>query len=407
MRLVRVAPASSDLQNSGDIWYCLSEPFGEAFVFPMLDRLFGDAARAEEEGLLIKSRGAVTHLIFSRICYMEVIGKTVFFHLDNGETLETTGTLSDFETRLLLWPDFIKVHRAYIVNLRYVERMESNSLLLRNGDVVPVSKHLYPQIKRDWLCGLMEPSEARGGRETVNDTAGTSEACCVLLVDDDEGDRIRFSRLLTGKGCIIRTADSGETALVEAAKGRYDCVVLDVRLGEVSGFDLCGQLRELTGAPVVYLSVLSDSGSQTQGFMTGGIDYITKDLTDELIWLKLRTRMEMARAGKAELSCGDLRLDLKKRAAYLLEQELPLTTVEFDLLCLLMRNPGVVYVPSRLYEMIWGAKHWDDGQTVQIHMSGLRRKLESISPRQSYIETVWGSGYRFASKWKGGGQDEE
>lgn len=408
VRLVRIAEADSSIRDSGSVWYCLSEPLGEAFVFPVLDRLLGDTMQEDEAGLLIKSRGSVMNLAFSRIRCVEVLGKNVFFHLDNGITEEVRGTLSDFEAPLLRCPDFIKVHRAYIINLHHVEKMEANSILLSGGHSVPVSKHLYPQIKRDWLCGLMEPSVSpkTGESSDVPTTEVVKPSYSILLVDDDEADRCRFGQLLTDKGCVVRTADSGEEALDEASRGHFDCVVLDVLLGTAKGFDLCEGLREATGAPVVYLSSLSDSENQMRGFLSGGIDYITKDTTSELFWLKIETRIAMARAGKAELSLGILHLDLKNRRAFAGQQEVFLSTVEFDLLCLLMRSPGVVYSPSRLYEMVWGTKQRDDGQSVQLHMSALWRKLESACPGQGFIEAVWGTGYRFSPLGEGGGQNE-
>lgn len=348
------------------------------------------------------------NLAFSRIRCVEVMGKSVFFHLDDGKTEEVRGTLSDFEARLLHRPDFIKVYRSYIVNLHHVEKMEANSILLCGGHSVPVSKYLYPQVKKDWLCRLMDPSVSPKLEEfsALPSTDGLKPEYSILLVDDDEGDRCRFAQFLLDKGCAVRTADSGETAMDEAARGQFDCVLLDVLLGELKGFDLCKDLREATGAPVIYLSSLTDSHSQMQGFLSGGIDYITKDTTNELLWLKITTRIEMARAGSAELSFGKLRLDLKNRRTFLGQQEVFLTAVEFDLLCLLMRSPGITYSPSKLYEMVWGTKQRDDGQVVQLHMAGLWRKLESALPRQGFIETVWGMGYRFSSLQEGGGQDE-
>lgn len=406
VRLIRIAEVGGAAEDGGDVWYCLPEPVSKAFVFPVLARLLGDTAQENQAGLLIKNRSRVTHLVFSHIRYVEVMGKSVFFHLDDSRTEEVRGTLSDFEAKLLEWPDFIKVHRAYIVNLRHVERMEANSILLHGGHSVPGSKYLYPQIRRDWLCGLMDPSVTPKNQDAGHTHKGdcARDAYSILLVDDEETDRRRFSRLFTDKGCAVRTVDSGGAAFAAAAEERFDCVVLDVRLGGTSGFDLCERLHHLTGAPVVYLSVLADSESQTRGFLSGGIDYITKDTTDQLIWLKIETRMQMAQAAKAELSFEGLRLDLKNRRAFLHGRELSLTTVEFDLLCVLMRNPGVTYTPSRLYEMIWGAKQWDDGQTVQIHMAGLVRKLESGGTNHGFIETIWGEGYRFAAAREGGGK---
>lgn len=399
VRVVRIAGLNSMSQSGSDVWYCLPEPPSSAFLFPVLDRLRLEARQDEEGGLLVKSRGTVMLLAFSRIEYVEVMGRIVFFHLSDGKTEEVSGTLSDFEARLLHWPDFIKVHRAYMINLRYIQKLESSGILTSCGHLIPVSKHLYPQLKKDYLCHLMDPEAKTEPPSACSKPFAVSPQhdYSVLLVDDEEEQRQRFGEVLTGHGCIVQTTHSAEAALLLAGQGRFDCVVLDVKLGEENGFDFCAALTESTGAPVVFLSSLDDCDSQTKGFLSGGIDYITKDASDGLFWLKIEARIKMARAAKAELYDGWLRLDLKRRKAFLLSQEVSLTAVEFDLLCLLMQNPGTIFTPVRLYEAIWGGRQWDGGQGVQLHLSMLRRKLDGICPRHSFIETVWGKGYCFVS----------
>lgn len=397
VRLVRIAALDSVTQSGGDIWYCLPEPPGHAFLFPILDRLRLDSQQSEEAGILVKSRGAVATLAFSRIEYVEVMGRTVFFHLTNGETEEVFGTFSTFEAKLLHWPDFIKVHRAYIVNLRHIQKLESGGILTTGGHSVPVSRHLYPQLKRDYLCLFMDPETKQElpADASIPIEASASGKFSILLVDDEEEQRLHWSAVLKEHGCTVQTAETSERALQFAGQGQFDCIVLDVRLGTQSGFDLCSRLIAQSGAPVVFLSSLDDGESQAQGFLSGGIDYITKNASDTLFWLKIEARIKMAQAGRAELCDGSLRLDLKSRKAYLLKQEVALTAVEFDLLFFLVQNAGVVFTPARIYEVIWGTRQWDGGQGVQMHLSMLGRKLTSIYPGHNFIETVWGEGYHY------------
>lgn len=397
VRLVRIAPINTVLLHSEDVWYCLAEPLNRTFVFPVLNRLKEDTEQQLEAGLLIKSRGSIMQLAFSRIEYAEVMGRTVFFYLIDGTTEEVLGTFSDFENRLLNWPDFVKVHRAFIINLRYVQKLESSGILTSSGHSVPISKHLYAQFKKAYLCHMLDSETKTEGLESSHriEKADAKVGYSVLLVDDEETERLHWSQVLMAHGCTIQTADNGETALQIANQEHYDCVVLDVKLGDECGFDLCAVLAEKTGAPVIFLSSLDDSESQTQGFLSGGIDYITKDSTDALFWLKIETRIKMSRAGKVELKSGELKMNLQQRKVFLAEQEVNLTVVEFELLSLMMQNPNVVFAPTRLYEVIWGAKQWDGGQGIQLHLSLLSRKLVNIFKRHSFIETVWGSGYRF------------
>lgn len=263
---------------------------------------------------------------------------------------------------------------------------------------MPVSKHLYPQLKKDYLCRLMIPeskqeSSATCSTHSENDASITYS---VLLVDDEQEQRIRWSKVLNDNNCTVQTAENGESALHLASEMRFDCVVLDVKLGEQSGFELCNVLAEASSAPVVFLSSLDDGDSQAQGFLSGGIDYITKDSSDRLFWLKIETRIKMARAGKAEVCDGGLRLDLKNRKVYFLSQEISLNPIEFDLLFLLIQNPSTVFTPARLYKVICGAKQLDGGQSVQLHLYRLNRKLTDACPQHSFITTVWGSGYQYS-----------
>lgn len=404
-KLVRLIPITTDSQKVEEIclkniWYCLPSPVSKSFLFVILNRLSADLKSDENGHIVIKRRKGIIRLFFSNLEYVEVINKKVCFHLSDGNVEEVSSSLAEYEAMLLHWPDFIKVHRAYIVNLRYIQKLESGSILTYCGHFIPVSRHLFPQLKKDYLCRLMDPEvDTKISDNTLLiEEPGSKEKHSILLVDDEEDQRIYWAQILVENNCRVQTADSGESALYLASQGYFDCVVLDVRLGQDTGFNLCTMLRERTGAPVVFLSSLSDTENQSQGFISGGIDYITKDTSSKLFWLKIETRIKMAQTVKSQLCSGSLRLDLKNRKVFLKESELTLTTVEFDLLCHLIENPDTVYSPARLYGMVWGTQQLDDGQTIQLHLSQLQRKLESVYPQHRFIETVWGKGYCFAQE---------
>lgn len=398
IRLVYVAssPSAGDVYED-ELWFCIPDLTETLFLFPLLDRLASDIKQNETAGLIIQTRGSIVHLSFPDIEYAEVMGKSVFFHLDNGEVEVVKGRLSDFEQRLLRWPDFLHVHRSYIVNLNHVCKLTSEGLVTRCGDAIPVSRKLYPQLKKDYLCRLMAPTVNQENSKChgSGSTAAANRPFSILLIDDEPEELTRWSSILEKRGCHVLTAQDEKSALNIAEKHHLDCIVLDVKLGNACGFDLFSSICEKNSAPVVYLSVLSDMEHQTQGFLTGGIDYITKDASEELFWLKLDSRIRMSKMAQATLSSGTLFLDLKLRKAFLQNEILPLTSIEFDLLHLLMQHPDSVYTPSKLYALIWGAKQPDDGYSVQHHMSQLCRKLEQRYTNHRFIEAVWGKGYRF------------
>lgn len=395
VRLIPIASAPGWAEDtySSEIWYSLPAHVSEGFLFAILDRLASDLQRDTEVGLVVKSRQRVVHILFSELEYVEVINKTICFYLRGGKTLEVTASLSEYESRLLNWPDFIKVHRAYIINLRYVQKLEPGSIVTMSGRSVPVSKYVYPELRKDYLCRLSDPGTV--SPPPVATVEKPREGYRILLVDDDPTEMDDWSQLLQRKGCQVVGADCGAAAIRAARSGAYDCVLLDVMLGNEKGFDLCAQLTEQTGAPVIFLSTKSDLDSQLEGFHAGGIDYITKDTQGELFWAKVEARIARAGAGRSALRFGPLSIDPAQRRAKLDSGALTLTTVEFDLLWLLSQRPGEVCTPEEIYRSLWDGTMSGGSQSVQMQMSRLRRKLEKICPQHRFIETVWGEGYRF------------
>ena len=195
----------------------------------------------------------------------------------------------------------------------------------------------------------------------------------------------------------MQQAANGEEAALQAAGEAYDCVLLDVMLPGEDGFLLCQRLHELAQAPVIFLSSLTETDKQMKGFEAGGVDYITKDTPPELFWAKVETRIRLALSDRTRFRYGPLLLDLSNRKVLVDEKEVSLTPVEFDLLWRLSERSGHIVTPEELFQSVLGGKAWDGGQMVQVHMSRLRRKLEKAWREHSFIETVWGRGYRFVA----------
>ncbi|MEG2000685.1 MAG: response regulator, partial [Evtepia sp.] len=341
VRLVRLTKADNVTQEMDDVWYCLPDPPGSAFLFPLLDRLRMDAGQEEEHGLLVKSRGSILHLPFSHIEYVEVQGHTVLFHLFNQKVEKVSGTFSDFEPRLLSWPDFVKVHRAYIVNLRYMERLEPTDIVTQNGTFIPVSKRLYSDLRKDYLCRLSDPGSMPTANPIPPPAPSTNKAYRILIVDDEADELVYWSKVLQQRGCEITSVNSGAEAIQLVCES-YDCILLDVMLGCESGFEVCRSLQERTNTPIVFLSTRTDNESQLEGFEVGGIDYIAKDTRDELFWAKIDARIRLSHSEKKMIRFGPLSIDPGNRRAELENLTLTLTTTEFDLLWLLAQRIGTV-----------------------------------------------------------------
>lgn len=348
---------------------------------------------ADEQGFVLKNRDGIVRIMFSRLEYVEVINKFVYFHLTDGQVQQVTAALINFEEILLSRPEFLKVHRAYLINLTCVRSVGGEEIVTDSGHTVPVARQRRGGVQDAYMRFLLDREE--GQKETISKRECPSGAWHILLVDDEPSERMRWTDILCGHGCMVEQAANGEEALRLAVDKTFDCVLLDVLLPGEDGFLLCGKLGRLAQAPVVFLSSLTGADKQMEGFSAGGIDYITKDTPADLFWAKVETRIKLSRAEHSSLRYGPLLLDLSERRVHVEGEELNLTSIEFDLLRQLSEQVGRVFSMQELFVNVWGDKPWDDGQTVQMHMARLRRKLEKAWTEYDFIETVWGQGYRF------------
>ncbi len=353
-----------------------------------------------DQGFGLRYKDGVTWIVFADLEYVEVINKTVFFHMADGIIYEAVAALADFEGELLARPEFVKTHRSYIVNLSYVQAVGGHSAVTKSGRVVLVSRQRRNQVQDAYLQYLhqAEPAAASFCARALTDAqkeARPGGLWQILFVDDDSVDRAFWSEILKSHGCIVHQAGNGREALKLAGREHFDCVLLDVRIPGEDGFSICEKLRSHTGAPVIFLSCLTEAEKQMQGFAAGGIDYITKDTPAELFWAKVKTRVELSASGSALLRFGPLLLDLRERKAKMNGKELSLTLPEFDILWRISEHAGRILTPEEIFGMVWGAPSSKGGQLAQMHMSRLRRKLDTAQEGHCFIETVWGKGYRF------------
>lgn len=389
---VSASPEFAVESYSVGAYYYLLKPINADSFFELLDKVGGELSAQPEQGFILKSKDGIVQIAFAKLAYAEVVNKTVFFHLVDGTVCEATATLSDFEDKLLSRPEFLKTHRSYLVNLNHIQRIDLNCARMKNGGSVPISRQRRSQIQDAFL-----QRAGTGGLTSVSDKQERPDGPWqILLVDDDPADRMIWADILRSHGCIVQSADNGEDALQLAANGFYDCVLLDVMIPGEDGFSICEKFQKLMDTPVIFLSCLTESEKQVEGFAAGGIDYITKDTPKELFWAKVKTRIRLAASERTQLRYGPLLLDLTGRRALMEEKELFLAPIEFDILCRLTERTGHVFTPEEIYGMIWGSQPWDGGQLVQMHMSRLRRKLDKAWEGHHFIETVWGKGYRFA-----------
>lgn len=223
----------------------------------------------------------------------------------------------------------------------------------------------------------------------------------VLVVDDEKliVKGVRFS--LEQDGMEVDCAYDGEEALEKIRENEYDIVLLDIMLPKMDGFEVCQHVREFSDVPILMLTAKGDDMDKILGLEYGADDYITKPFN--ILEVKARIKAITRRTGKAVqqkkqeniLKASDLTLDADSKRLHIGEKEINLTSKEFDVLELLVRNPDKVYSRERLLQLIWGSQYPGDVRTVDVHIRRLREKIESNPSEPKYVHTKWGVGYYF------------
>ena len=225
----------------------------------------------------------------------------------------------------------------------------------------------------------------------------------VLIVDDE---------LLTIKNLkysfeqdnyeVESTGDSNE-ALKKITTTDYDIIILDLVLPRTNGLEVCQKIREISNVPILILSANNDDMSKILGLEYGADDYITKpfnilELKARMKAILRRTRGTSQKANEQTLVVDDFIINALGRKVSLHKQEINLTAKEFDLLLLLITNPGKVFSREELLEIIWGYEYYGDLRTVDVHVRRLREKIETKNKAYEYILTKWGVGYYFRNR---------
>lgn len=251
----------------------------------------------DEQELVLKDRKGVVMIPFAGLEYVEVINKTVSFHMADGVVREVNAALADIEEKLLFRPEFIKPHRSYLINLKYVQSIGIGCIVTKNKHNVPVSRRRRDQI-RDAYAHFLHQEGTIVGTPHAQETASAGKKerfdgpWRILLVDDDPADRTFWADILKRHGCIVGFAENGKNAVKMVTEDSYDCILLDVLIPGEDGFSICEEIHKFVNAPVIFLSCLTEPDRQIEGFAAGGIDYITKDTPAELFWAKIETRIK-------------------------------------------------------------------------------------------------------------------
>ena len=226
----------------------------------------------------------------------------------------------------------------------------------------------------------------------------------VLVVDDEKliVKGIRFS--LEQDGMEVDCAYDGNEAIEKAKEREYDVVLLDVMLPGHDGVEVCQAIREFSEMPIIMLTAKGGDMDKILGLEYGAADYITKPFNPIEVIARVKSQLRRytslggkqggGEANPALLTNGGIALDDGAKSVTVDGEGVSLTPIEYNILLLLMKNPGRVFSTSQIYELVWNDPSLGSENTVAVHIRHLREKLEIDPANPRYIKVVWGLGYK-------------
>ncbi|WP_406040400.1 response regulator transcription factor [Micromonospora sp. NBC_00898] len=222
----------------------------------------------------------------------------------------------------------------------------------------------------------------------------------VLVVEDEESFSDALSYMLRKEGFEVSVAATGPSALTEFDRTGADIVLLDLMLPEMSGTEVCRQLRQRSHVPIIMVTARDSEIDKVVGLEIGADDYVTKPYSPRELVARIRAVLrrqsaEVAESGAPTLAAGPVRMDIERHVVTVDGAAVQLPLKEFELLELLLRNAGRVLTRGQLIDRVWGADYVGDTKTLDVHVKRLRSKVEPEPSTPRYIVTVRGLGYKF------------
>ncbi len=221
----------------------------------------------------------------------------------------------------------------------------------------------------------------------------------ILVVEDDAPVRNLITTTLKAHDYKFITAQNGNNAIMEASSHNPDIVLLDLGLPDIDGVEVIERIRMWSDMPIIVISARSEDKDKIDALDAGADDYLTKPFSVEELLARLRVMQRRLTANRNEntssvFTNGALKIDYAAGCAYLGEEELHLTPIEYKILCLLAANIGKVLTHTFITQRIWGAAWENNVASLRVFMATLRKKIEATHDSPQYIQTHIGVGYR-------------
>lgn len=223
----------------------------------------------------------------------------------------------------------------------------------------------------------------------------------ILVVEDDDDINRLICDIISKNGWMAQPAYSGTEAMLHVGRRDWDLILLDLMLPGMSGEEILNEVSATGNTPVIVISAKGGQDSKISVLRSGADDFITKPFDVEEVAARIESVLRRYRRiearGPQMLEHKDITIDLDSKTVKVAGAPLTLTMREYTILVTLMTTPDKVFSKANIFESVWGEPFHGDENTVNVHMSNLRTKLSKANPEASYIDTVWGMGYRMKS----------
>ncbi len=221
----------------------------------------------------------------------------------------------------------------------------------------------------------------------------------ILIVEDEQDIRELLEIHLAKEGYTIFTAEDGVQALDIFQNRDIDIALLDVMIPKIDGFKVLKRIRETSEIPVIFITAREEESDKILGLGLGADDYVIKPFSPIEIIARVNAQLRRYykysnKTHKTEIIIGELMLDKESCTIYKNSIEVALNPKEYRLLQFILENPGKVYTKKQLYEIVWENPYYGDSNTIMVHISHIREKIEDDPKNPNYLKTIRGIGYK-------------
>jgi len=220
----------------------------------------------------------------------------------------------------------------------------------------------------------------------------------ILIAEDDSDIRELLTLYLESNNYKVSLASNGEEALAKLESDFFDLAIVDIMMPKMNGYELIKKVRSFSDIPIIITSAKSLDNDKILGIDIGADVYITKPFNPLEVVAYVKSLLKKKNVKLSVITIGELILDQEKYILKKQNEEISLTSVEYKILAKMMNNPGQVFTKSQLYEYVNGGYFKNDDNTMMVHISNLRSKIEDDPAHPKYIKTIRGVGYKIENK---------